>query len=736
MSKRIWILGVAMMAITSIAVAQSAKEKLGDSYYKRFDFKTALTYYGGAVKKDSGNSALRQKIADCYRLLNDWENAEVWYAKTANDAGLKPENKLYYAEALRSNQKYAEAKPYYKAYLDAGAKDESVAERMNGLDKVKDLAKDRGIYSVELLSVNSKASDFGPAFYKEGKLFFCSNKQKPEGGVGRKDDWTDAPFLQLYETENDGSGNIVGSSLVSGNQPNRRFHEGPLSYNKKSDEIYLTRSNYQKNRPYTSADKTVKLKIYRMVYLPDQARWGTELTEPVSFNNKEYSVSHPTLTADGQTLFFASDKPGGLGGVDLYVSYRKIGGEWSVPENLGADINTASDEMFPYIAEDSTLYFASSGHVGLGGLDVYSARLVNGKWANIENLGYPINSNKDDFGYIIEPDNKFGYFVSNRPGGIGDDDIYKFTRKGIVINTVVFDAETKEPIKDARVVAYENRVEKGARLSDKNGASQFPGLPRRSYKFIATKEGYLQSDVEAQTQDLPITVQIPMSRAGGGIQIEITVIDKKTKEPLTDANVRIVNMNNNEARKAQTNEQGKTFFEGEPNTNYRIEGSKEIPNDPNVRYLTVSSTITTVGKKVPSTVYATLELEKVKKGVAIKVENIYYDLDKWNIRPDAARELDKLVKILLDNPTMQIELSSHTDCRATAEYNRQLSTKRAEAAVKYIIGRGVNKNRLVAAGYGESRLVNKCACEGDVKSNCSDAEHQDNRRTEFKILKF
>jgi outer membrane protein OmpA-like peptidoglycan-associated protein len=195
-------------------------------------------------------------------------------------------------------------------------------------------------------------------------------------------------------------------------------------------------------------------------------------------------------------------------------------------------------------------------------------------------------------------------------------------------------------------------------------------------------------------------------------------------------------MNNSEARKAQTNDLGKTFFEGEPNTNYRIEANKEIPNDPNVRYLTVSSTITTVGKKVPSTVYATLELEKVKKGVAIKVENIYYDLDKWNIRPDAAREFDKLVKILLDNPTMQIELSSHTDCRATAEYNRQLSTKRAEAAVNYIIGRGVNKNRLVAAGYGEARLINKCTCEGDVKSACSDAEHQDNRRTEFKILKF
>lgn len=735
MSKKIWTLSFALMALATSVLAQKATERVGDIYFKRFDFKTALQYYGRAIKKDSGNSSLRQKIADSYRLLNNWEEAEKWYALTANDAGLKPENKLYYAEALRSNKKYDEAKPYYKAYFDTDTTNKSVKERMDGLDRVKDLAKDKGIYNIELLTINSPASDFGPAFYKEGKIMFCSNREKPKGGVGRKDDWTDAPFLQMYESENDGSGNIVGANPMKGRQPNRRFHEGPMSYNKKNDEIYITRSNYVKNKPKTSVDKTVKLKIYRMVYLPDQARWGDEIIEAVPFNNKDYSVSHPTLTADGKTLYFASDKPGGQGGVDLYVAYRKIGGEWSVPENLGPEINTPGDEMFPFIADDSTLYFASNGHAGLGGLDVYSTTLVNGKWTEPENLGYPINTNKDDFGFIIEPDNKFGYFVSNRDGGVGDDDIYKFTKKGIVINAVVYNAKTKDPIKDARVIVFENGIEKGSRLTDKNGAVQFPALPRRNYKFMASKEGFLPETVEAQTDNAPITVQIPL-RQQGGLNLEVTVLDKKTKEPLRDAKVKLVNMNTQQPVRAETDDNGKAFFEVEPGSNYRLEGSKEIPNDPNVRYLTVSSTVTTVGKQAPGTVYATLELEKVKKGVAIKVENIYYDLDKWNIRPDAARELDKLVKVLLDNPTMQIELSSHTDCRATAEYNRQLSTKRAESAVNYIISRGVNKNRLVAAGYGESRLVNKCACEGEVKSNCTDEQHQENRRTEFKILKF
>lgn len=735
MSKKIWTLSLALLALATTVLAQKATERMGDIYFKRFDFKTALQYYGRAVKKDSGNSSLRQKIADSYRLLNNWEEAEKWYALTANDAGLKPENKLYYAEALRSNKKYDEAKIYYKAYFDLDTNNTSVKERMDGLDRVKDLAKDKGIYNIELLTINSPASDFGPAFYKEGKIMFCSNREKPKGGVGRKDDWTDAPFLQMYESENDGSGNIVGAYPMKGRQPNRRFHEGPMSYNKKNDEIYITRSNYVKNKPKTSADKIVKLKIYRMVYLPDQARWGDEIIEAVPFNNKDYSVCHPTLSADGKTLYFASDKPGGQGGVDLYVAYRKIGGEWSVPENLGPEINTPGDEMFPFYADDSTLYFASNGHAGLGGLDVFSSTFVNGKWTTPENLGYPINSNKDDFGLIIEADNKFGYFVSNRDGGVGDDDIYKFTKKGIVINAVVYNAKTKDPIKDARVIVFENGVEKGSRLTDKNGAVQFPALPKRNYKFMASKEGFLPETVEAQTDNAPITVQIPL-RQQGGLNLEVTVLDKKTKEPLRDAKVKLVNMNTQQPVRAETDDNGKAFFEVEPGSNYRLEGSKEIPNDPNVRYLTVSSTVTTVGKQAPGTVYATLELEKVKKGVAIKVENIYYDLDKWNIRPDAARELDKLVKVLLDNPTMEIELSSHTDCRATAEYNRQLSTKRAESAVNYIISRGVNKNRLVAAGYGESRLVNKCACEGEVKSNCTDEQHQENRRTEFKILKF
>jgi outer membrane protein OmpA-like peptidoglycan-associated protein len=183
------------------------------------------------------------------------------------------------------------------------------------------------------------------------------------------------------------------------------------------------------------------------------------------------------------------------------------------------------------------------------------------------------------------------------------------------------------------------------------------------------------------------------------------------------------------------NKDGKCMFTLDPETNYRLEATKET-GDPEVKYLTVTGTQSTIGKKAPVTLYSVLELERVKKGVAIKIENIYYDLDKWYVRPDAAKELDKLVKVMKDNPTLEIELSSHTDCRATVKYNQQLSSKRAEAAVAYIASQGIDPKRMIAAGYGKSRLVNKCACDGTYVVPCTEEEHQENRRTEFKILKF
>jgi outer membrane protein OmpA-like peptidoglycan-associated protein/tetratricopeptide (TPR) repeat protein len=717
--KFISVLAMSLL-LTYGAAAQSAYIRMGDVYFKQFDFSMALKSYARAIKKDSSNVHVKQNIADSYRLMNDWVNAEPWYAKLASDQTASPLNKMYYAEALRANQKYSEAKIAYKSYMAAAPNDASVKDRLAGIDKVAELSKDHSIYTVENLPINSPKSDFGPAFYTNGEIFFTSNRQ-PLGRVRLEDNWTGASFLQLYEGKPDANGNITTSELMKGHTPNGKYHEGPATYNEKLQELYITRSNYKKARAFTSSDKTVKLKLYRLVYLPNENRWGDQLIEAVPFNDREYSVGHAALTADGQTLYFASDKPGGYGGVDLYKSIRDQSGNWAAPVNLGPTINTSGDEMFPFMANDGTLYFASNGHLGLGGLDVFSSTPIKDGWTTPENLGFPINTNNDDFGYIIDKENKNGYFVSNRPGGQGDDDIYKFVRKGVQVCGLVYDAKTNDPIENAK-------------MTNKDGNFCFAATPKRVYKFVATKAGYLPNEVTVETEDKPVNVKIPMVKEGG-INLEVLVLDKKSREPIDMANVKLINTATSKEEKQQTNPDGKAFYSLEPNATYRIEGSKDLP-DPEMKYLTVSTTTSTVGKVAPATIYVTLELEKVRKGVAIKIENIYYDLDKWFIRPDAAKELDKLVKVLQDNPTMEIELSSHTDCRATIKYNATLSAKRAEAAVQYIGSRGVSLSRMIAAGYGESRLVNKCACEGTMVVPCTEEQHQENRRTEFKILKF
>ncbi len=732
-----------LLAVAMFALAQAEKPivKVGDWYYRQFDYRKAIMFYEKALKKDEKNTYVLQKVADSYRLMNDWTKAEPYYAALAQSENANVINKLYYAESLRAGQKYAEAKVYYKQYQDVMPTDNSVKERLTGIDKVEQLSKDRGFYDVKNVEkVNSKYSDFGVSLYKDTGIYFCSNRY-PDAYVIHKDVWTQANFLQIYEAFKDdtSTGNLGAPHLMSGRTLNKKFHEGTSSYNEKMQELYIDRSNYNGKRAFTAADKTVKLKIYRIVWLPDAKRWGDELIEAAPFNDKEYSVCHPALTKDAKGLYFASDKPGGYGGVDIYVSYREIGGTWGTPINLGPKVNTSGDEMFPYSAEDGTLYFASNGHTGLGGLDVYSTTSVKTgnkmtSWTDPENLGYPINTNADDFGYVVNRDNKKGYFCSNRQGGQGDDDIYSFTKKGIILNGIVYDAATGLPIEGAQVVMKDEDVEKGKMTSGKEGDFRFAATPNKRYKFLATKPGYLPTELSFDVKEKPELVKIPMV-AEGGINLEVTVLEKKTRDPMEAAKVKVTNLTTNKDEVCSTNKDGKCMFSLEPNTNYRIEGSKET-GEPDTKYLTVTATQSTIGKKAPTTLYTVIELEKVKKGVAIKVENIYYDLDKWFIRPDAAKELDKLVKILKDNPTMEIELSSHTDCRATAKYNMQLSSKRAESCVNYMASQGVEGRRMIAAGYGESRLVNKCQCEGTVAVPCSDEEHQENRRTEFKILKF
>jgi outer membrane protein OmpA-like peptidoglycan-associated protein len=361
------------------------------------------------------------------------------------------------------------------------------------------------------------------------------------------------------------------------------------------------------------------------------------------FNSDEYSCGHAALSPDGKTLYFISDMPGGCGGTDIYKTVMTVKNDssiqWSAPENLGDVINTAGNEMFPYVHKDGTMYFSSDAHNTLGGLDIFSSVFENGKWSSPENLNYPINSSKDDFAFVLNDDNKTGYISSNR------NDLDK-----------IYEISLPDPV------------------------------------FI----------------------------------LKGIVSDKNTGAVIENASVEMLNKKSGSKEMLFTNKKGEYQAKLKAETSYSIQAEKEGYLKPNPQE------VTTVGKKRSETFKADFKLEKLVLDKPIAIENIYYDLDKWDIRKDAALELDKFVILLNNNPQIIVELSSHTDSRADDNYNQVLSEKRARAAVKYVIKKGVSPNRLKWKGYGESQLVNRCSNGVD----CFEEEHQQNRRTEFKITKL
>jgi len=727
--KHLFLTFLVVVATAMSMDAQSTAMNTAKKFYDKFDYTTAARIYKRAVKKTPSNTSAIEQLAKCYMALNKSDQAEIWLGQLANSASADPIYKFYYAQALRNNGKYDEAKQFYADYAKIAKDDKRSQEILKGIGMIALLSKDNPTYQVQLLNCNSSASDFGPSLYKD-KLYFASNREK-DIIVRRTDRWTKMPFLQVYTADVDpNTNNANKATLLRGKEPNGRFHEGPMCVDPITNEMYITRSNYL-NKPIKATDKAVKLKIYKLAYNSANGKWDSKLISDFFYNNDQYSCAHPSISKDGQDLYFSCDDAKGKGLSDIYVCHKQ-GNTWGNPENL--DINTPGREMFPFIADDGTLYFASDGHFGLGGLDIYAVKKdANGKWGKIANMGAPLNSQYDDFAYTQNSDGSKGFFTSNRPGGVGDDDIYSFTKEGVRLCGEVIDAKTQEKLAGASVKIYSGSTYLTTLISDKSGAFCYDAAPNTTYKLTTNKVGYLTNDMTVEMKTTPKTVTIPLDR--NGYLLDVLVIDSKLKQPVSEEDVTLVNVQTLKEVKKTTGTDGYCYYDLEANSDYKIMVGEKIIN-PDCRYLANSATVSTKGVAAPAELKVTIEVRKLCRNIPIRIDNIYYDLDKYDIRPDAAIELDKLVKVLQDNPNMEIELSSHTDCRASFQYNMWLSAKRAEAAVNYIVRKGVNPARMIAAGYGETRLVNRCECEGDKMVPCTEEEHQENRRTEFKILQF
>ena len=436
-----------------LCVALSAQTLLrtqADRAMQAWDYKTAIVLFQQILTHHANDADAMTKLANCYRLVNDPEHAERWYAEVVKDTTCKPVNKLYYGMMLQANGKCTEAKPWFAEYNRQRPDDDRGKFLAQSCDQQEVLlTKSRTSYVISRLPINSNMDDFAPAVL--GNRLVFSSDRDPGGPVKRVNMWTGAPFCELYaipfrrDTAHFGSF-AWGKTERFSRSINSKFHEASVAFSADTQTIYFTRNNYLDGKTGKSDDGLVKLKIYQGK-LAGTDTW--ENLQALPFCSDEYSTAHPSLSADGKRLFFASNKPGGYGGMDIYVSQWE-GVRWGLPMNLGPEVNTAGNEVFPFISRDDRLYFASNSHIGLGGLDIYYTT-PKGKtaWNFPVNLGAPINSNHDDFAITFAPEGDWGFFASDREEGAGRDDLYAFQKGAATVEVLVINGLNKKPLSGA-----------------------------------------------------------------------------------------------------------------------------------------------------------------------------------------------------------------------------------------------------------------------------------------------
>jgi outer membrane protein OmpA-like peptidoglycan-associated protein len=640
---QVYILTAALLGVSPGVFAQSGLKKSSElrkanNLYNNQQYALAIEKYMATDANNNADLKTSQQIADSYRQLQRTKEAESWYAKVVAMPERDPMNLYHYAEMLRSNGKYEEAKIQYEQWA---TEQPDMATRAQSLKASADFAIEAAnkpaIATVkEIQKLNASGySDLSPKPFKGGIIF---SSDRGAGSESEIYGMTGRPFLQLYTAQNKGKGEWSNPVLLQ-DLSVAGTHNATASAPESGKVVYFTRSRGSVgsgvNSDPTSWTKPLvnnNLEIYSAETVDGKL---ANITPFIHNKVKEYSVGHPALSADGKTMYFVSDMPGGLGETDIYYTTLQGDGSWGQPVNAGPVVNTAGRETYPYVAEDGTLYFSSNGHPGMGGLDIFTAEGTLGAWSEVKNAGQPINSSKNDFGIMFMEAGKTGMFSSNRNTTDGTDDIFEFD---ILPRQVIVALKTVDN-EDAAVSDVKlNLQQKGkdspvSATTDKTGTHYITGRVGEEYDVSGTKDGYLKQS---------INIIIPET-AGDTLSIAMNL------------------------------------------------SSIELAN-------------------------------KIK---------IYYDTNKWNIRPDAAKELDKLVALLKENPEISIEIGAHADSRHTTAYNQKLSEKRAKSVVDYLVTKAIDRSRLQSKGYGETKLVNRC--KNGVK--CTDAEHQVNRRTEFKVLK-
>lgn len=644
--------------------AQKANLKDADKKYDNYAYADAIKAYENLVKKGSQDEKVFQRLGNSYYFTGDLTQALKCYETLFVLNGNQEADYYYkYAECLKSTGNYIKSDEVLEKFIQKAPSDNRAVLIKKNRTYLEDIKANSGRYEIADAGINSEGSEYGSTIL-DNKLIFAASRDT--GSIIKKNfKWTNKSVSALYFVELMPDGSIGKQKLFRKKEKSSSFNESTPVFTKDGKTMYFTRNNFINGKKGQSENRITLLKLYRASLIGEEWKNIQELP----FNSDQHSVAHPALSVDEKTLYFASDMPGTLGQSDLFKVSINTDGTFGKPENLGAEINTEGRESFPFISEDNELYFASDGRPGLGGLDVFVSK-INGElsYDEVQNLGEPINSRKDDFAFIINSKNRNGFFSSNRDNGHGLDDVYRFTELRRLVceqelSGTITDAETGEVLSDVRVMLFDEARQTAVEvLSDKKGNYAFSKVKCGKKYFIKTaKEDY---EIKEAT--------LTLKKASGKTTFSLA-IEKKAKPMLAKA----------------------------------------------IQVKTIKINAVTVKPIAVGTDLAKL----------LKIPMNFFDLGKATIKKTSEPQLQKVVNILKEYPTLQLDIRSHTDSRQSSASNMILSEKRAESTKNWLIKKGIDGNRLTSKGFGETQLVNKCA--DGVK--CTEQQHQQNRRSEFII---
>ena len=662
---------IILISSLSVVFAQNKDLEKGERFFAKKEYQIAIPYLEKYTQK-SNNELVQRKLLTCYQETKQ-DNVALKLAKRiANSSTAEAIDFLNYANLLKKSHQYADAKKWYIKYSKLNPTDKIVPQHIQTFKLVNELTND-SLYIANPININTKQTDYASSLYKDGLIMVSGRPNKHSKQISRD---SKEHYFNIYYTKKTGSKYSIPQLFST--EISTKYHEGSASFSANEQFIYFSR-----NTGVVDLNGQAQLNIYMSRY--NKGKW--DKSELFQYAGNKYSTGHPSISKNGKLLFFISNMPGGYGGTDIYYC-RKQGFSWGPPINLGPVINTSSNEMFPYISDDQFLYFASSGHIGLGGLDIFKSKFEQNNWMYPINIGYPFNSDKDDFGYIFDQKSNTGFFSSNRNN---NDDIFEFktnTNKLDSLEGKIYKIRSNKPLDRVAVYLMDKKLVLAKTYTDSLGNFEFEIFKDKKYSLFIQKEDFKSKRVLYFPQTLPKkrNMKIRLEESPWA-NIKAFVKNQFSSKPIKGVNIEIVNKTYSLSSHYKTDENGNFSINVDTGNRYDIIVSKP-------------GYFTTELNNYMHDEIQSIDLIKTKGNQTIELFTSTFPDQSWLLSEITKGELNNVIEILKYNPDILIEIRASTKIDNGSKKNRALCLKRGTEAMKYLISQKIPANRIKIKAIG------------------------------------